>query len=74
MENRESYIPPVSKGEVMRGLTVGQIVESRNGQFPSGKCVYGAFGWQEYAARRETPVFISPSKIEAIGEPGLDRR
>ena len=68
MEDRESYIPPVSIGEVMRALTVGQIVQSRNDQFPPGECVYGAFGWQEYAVARETGGLISPSKIPANAE------
>ena len=74
MEDGESYIPLVSIGEVMRGLTVGQIVELRNDQFSSRERVYGAFGWEEYAVGGETPVFISLSKIEAIGDPDLDRR
>ncbi|MFM8355737.1 MAG: NADP-dependent oxidoreductase, partial [Gammaproteobacteria bacterium] len=30
MEDRESYLPPVGLGEVMRAGSVGQVVESRH--------------------------------------------
>src|SRR5258705_167239 len=49
MEDRPSYIPPVGLGEVMRGATVGQVVESHNEAMPVGSFVSGFFGWQEYA-------------------------
>ena len=49
MEDRPSYIPPVGLGEVMRGATVGQVVESNNEALPVGSFVSGFFGWQEYA-------------------------
>ena len=44
-----SYLPPVGIGEVMRGGAVGQVVESRNDEFPVGAPVMGMLGWQEYA-------------------------
>ena len=49
MEDRPSYMPPVQIGEVMRAGTVGQVVESKNADFPKGTIVQGMFGWQEYA-------------------------
>jgi NADPH-dependent curcumin reductase len=49
MEDRPSYIPPVGLGEVMRGATVGQVVQSNNEALPVGSFVSGFFGWQEYA-------------------------
>ena len=49
MEDRPSYIPPVQIGEVMRGATTGEIIESKNADFPVGAFVQGLFGWQEYA-------------------------
>ncbi|MCP5066413.1 MAG: NADP-dependent oxidoreductase [bacterium] len=49
MEDRESYMPPVSLGEVMRCSAVGQVVESRNPAFAEGEFVSGLFGMQEYA-------------------------
>ena len=49
MEDRPSYIPPVQIGEVMRGATTGEIIESKNPDFPVGAFVQGLLGWQEYA-------------------------
>ncbi len=49
MEDRESYVPPVGIGEVMRGATVGQVVESNRPDLVPGDVV-STFdvGWQEY--------------------------
>ena len=44
-----SYLPPVAIGEVMRGGTIGEVVESRNDAFPVGIAVLGMLGWQDYA-------------------------
>ena len=49
MEDRESYVPPVGIGEVMRAGSVGQVIESNNPNFKVGDKVQGTFGWQEYA-------------------------
>jgi len=49
MTDVRSYVPPVQIGEVMRGGTVGRVVESRHPGFDEGELVLGAFGWQDYA-------------------------
>jgi NADPH-dependent curcumin reductase CurA len=59
MEDRPSYLPPVGLGEVMRAAAVGQVVASRDPEFPIGSFVQGLFGWQEYALSgkgRATPI------------------
>jgi NADPH-dependent curcumin reductase CurA len=43
-----SYIPPVGIGEVMRASAVGQVVESKNADYPMGRLVSGMFGWQQF--------------------------
>ncbi len=48
MEDRESYMPPVQIGEVMRAGTVGEVVESNNPDFKVGDIVQGSGGWQEF--------------------------
>lgn len=48
MTDRPSYIPPVQLGEVMRGGTVGEVVESKNPDFSVGDKVRAMGGWQEY--------------------------
>ncbi|MEO2167325.1 MAG: NADP-dependent oxidoreductase, partial [bacterium] len=49
MEDRESYMPPVAIGEVMRCTAVGQVVESKNPSFGPGDIVQGLLGMQELA-------------------------
>ena len=43
-----SYVEPVQIGDVMRGLTIGVVVESRNQRFSKGDIVSGTIGWQDY--------------------------
>ncbi|PHR24652.1 MAG: NADP-dependent oxidoreductase [Desulfotalea sp.] len=49
MSDAPSYAPPVNIDEVMVGASVGQVVESRNSDFPVGEWVLGYTGWQSYA-------------------------
>jgi NADPH-dependent curcumin reductase CurA len=46
---RDTYLPAVKIGEVMRGGTIGVIEESRNPKFKEGDHVTGLLGWQKYA-------------------------
>ncbi len=48
VSDQEQYMPPVQIGEVMRGLGLGRVVESKNSSFPVGHLVTGLVGWQEY--------------------------
>jgi len=48
MPDRDSYIPPVELGDVMRSSGVGEVVESKNTRFPVGARVQGMTGWAEY--------------------------
>jgi NADPH-dependent curcumin reductase CurA len=45
----ENYLPAMKLGEVMRGLTLGEVVVSRDARIPVGACVTGLLGWQDYA-------------------------
>ena len=47
-EDRESYIPPVELGEVMRSSGVGEVVASNHADFSVGDKVMGMTGWREY--------------------------
>ncbi|MBW2255055.1 MAG: NADP-dependent oxidoreductase [Deltaproteobacteria bacterium] len=49
MSGRDTYIPGLRVGQVMRGMGVGQVVASRHAKFPEGAFVLGGFGWQELA-------------------------
>ena len=48
IEDVPSYMPPVQIGAVMRGSAVGEVIQSRNDDFPVGALARGLFGWQEY--------------------------
>jgi NADPH-dependent curcumin reductase CurA len=45
----KSYIPPVAVGEVMRGITIGVVTQSRHAEFSEGDLVQGLLGWQTWA-------------------------
>jgi len=49
MADRPNYIPPVAIGDVMRGMMVGEVVESKLAGTEPGDLVTGMTGWQEWA-------------------------
>jgi NADPH-dependent curcumin reductase len=49
MNAARSYVPPVEIGEVMRALTLGRVIDSRNDKFAVGDLVHGTFGVTEHA-------------------------
>lgn len=51
-----NYLPPVPIGDVMRAITVGDIVDSRHPDYPVGARVSGVFGWQDFAVSDGTNV------------------
>ncbi len=57
---RESYMPPVETGEVMRGLIIGVVEESRNPAIKEGDIVQGILGWEEYVISDGTNVSVIP--------------
>ena len=60
-DDRESYIPPVELGEVMRSSGVGEVVESNHPEYKVGDRVMGMMGWQHYFVSDGSTV----NKIEA---------
>jgi NADPH-dependent curcumin reductase len=46
---RDTYLPAVPIGGVMRSFAAGRVVESRHPGFAPGTVVQGLFGWQDYA-------------------------
>ena len=43
------YTEPVKIGDVMRGITIGQVIESKNPKYDKGEFVTGILGWQDYS-------------------------
>jgi len=46
---RDTYMPAVPLGEVMRSFGVGRVVASRHPDHTPGQLVQGLLGWQDYA-------------------------
>lgn len=68
----------VAPGDLMRGETVGEVIESRHADFASGDLVRGFGGWQHCAALpgeslAPVPAHIQPPSLalSALGMPGL---
>jgi NADPH-dependent curcumin reductase CurA len=49
MNERDSYLPAVPLGTIMRGITTGVVEKSDDERLPVGTYVNGMLGWQEYA-------------------------
>ncbi|MFZ6746575.1 NADP-dependent oxidoreductase [Undibacterium sp. JH2W] len=77
-DNKNSYMPPVAIGEVMRALAVGEIVESNNPKFAVGDHVSGMLGVQEYAYsdgnginKVDPKLAPLPMYLSTLGMPGM---
>ncbi|MCJ7555929.1 MAG: NADP-dependent oxidoreductase, partial [Gammaproteobacteria bacterium] len=76
-EDRQSYIPPVELGEVMRSSGFGEVIESRHPGFAKGDKVMGMFGWQNYCLSdgkgvNKVTVDLPPEAVLSIlALPGL---
>lgn len=69
MSEHRAYIPPSPVGRVMRGVGIGQVVESRRDDLPVGALVYGLTGWQDYCVADddvlELPFAVLPNPLPA---------
>jgi len=54
----QSYLPAMKLGEVMRGVTLGEVIASRDAGVQIGACVTGLLGWQDYAVVRASAVQV----------------
>jgi NADPH-dependent curcumin reductase CurA len=78
INDRKSYIAPVQIGDVMRTVTIGRVLESRNDRFAVGDFVKGGGGIQRYSisdGRGWTKVDPSaaplPKYLSVLGLTGL---
>ena len=69
MSDTRGYLPPVEIGAVMRGIGLGEVVESRREDLPVGAIVSGYTGWQELlladASRPEGRLTVLPEPLPA---------
>lgn len=78
MNEGKSYVQPQPLNEVMLGGTAGEVIESRNRDFPVGSKVVAYLGWQEYGVSDGTGVFKVdtrhvplPAYLGSVGMPGV---
>jgi NADPH-dependent curcumin reductase len=83
MNEGKSYIPPVAIGEVMRAGGVGEVIASKNAQFPVGTMVSSGLGIQQYSLMTSEQIKgqgtfaidtrIAPAEkwLNALGMPGM---
>lgn len=68
MSDMRQYSPPVELGAVMRGIGIGEVVESRDPALPVGTLVSGYTDWQEYRlseADDDRPLAPLPKPLSA---------
>lgn len=63
MDDRKSYLPPIALGDVMRGLTVGEVLVSNHSGFSSGDRVQGVLGWQTHAIAKGEELTLLPPEV-----------
>ena len=78
MNDRESYVPPLKLGAVMRAFTVGEVIASENSAFATGDFVAGTDGVQDYAIsdgslllKADTGLAPLPAYLNTLGIAGL---
>jgi len=67
MSDIRGYMPPVPIDAVMRGLGIGEVVESRRDDMPVGAKVSGFVGWQDHVVADdsllEAPLTVLPDPL-----------
>lgn len=68
---RDTYLPRIELGAVVRSLGVGEVTASRNPRYPVGAVVSGLTGWQEWTvaddARRMQVLPDGTDPVDAVG-------
>lgn len=54
--DKSNYWPRIEVGDTMRAFATGEVVESKNPEYEVGEQVMGIFGWQDYAAVKQSQV------------------
>jgi len=70
MREEETYLPRQEIGQVVRGVGVGSVVESRHADLPTGTTVMALLGWQEFGlVDGKEPFFLrlpDESQVPAV--------
>jgi NADPH-dependent curcumin reductase CurA len=74
---RDTYLPAVRIGDVMRSGAAARVVESRDPAFAPGDMIFGMFGWQDYALVKNGALNKLPTGVpvelamSALGVTGI---
>lgn len=73
LQGRDTYMPGVQVGEIMRGIVIGQVIDSRHPGFQPGAYVQGVLGWQTAVVANGDVLTLlpSPDVIPLTAEFGL---
>jgi hypothetical protein len=61
-----TYLPPVGVGEVMRGLGLGRVVESKHAGYEVGGLVQGLVGWQEMVVASDQAPLLPVTELPGV--------
>lgn len=76
IDDKPNYLPPVPIGGVMRGSSIGEVIESNLEGYTPGNLVSAMLGWQEFAiadrGARLLPAGVDPAlAISTLGVTGI---
>lgn len=60
MSDMESYLPPVALGAPMRGIVLGEVMQSLHPDFPVGGLVWGLDTWSDFAISNGEGLMLMP--------------
>jgi NADPH-dependent curcumin reductase CurA len=74
----KAYTDQIKVGDVMVGLAVSQVIDSRNSRFVPGDVLLAEWGWREYAVS-DGKAWLKPppqslpisTKLGVLGVPGI---
>ena len=78
MNEAKSYVPPFELGRVLEGGAIGEVIESRAAELPTGTIVQSMRGWRDYFVAPATELRAVDNDVQplssylgALGMPGL---
>ncbi len=58
LDGKENYFPPIPIGGVVRGPTVGRVVESNNRDYAAGDLVFALNHWEDYSVCNADSILL----------------
>lgn len=71
LSEEEDYLPQLQIGDVMRGLVLGVVEQSRHSNFKAGDNLFAMLGWQEYAVVDGDELIPSVGAVSLKAHPNI---